>query len=64
MLNIADNLEQCGQQNIVQCCLFRTGCSCSRTVKARSALLVVPVSLIVSNVYMSNLILFVLFYNR
>ena len=27
--NIADNLEQCGQQNIVQCCFYqaRTGCS-------------------------------------
>ena len=27
--NIADNLEQCGQQNIVQCCFHqaRTGCS-------------------------------------
>ena len=27
--NITDNLEQCGQQNIVQSCLYqaRTGCS-------------------------------------
>ena len=27
--NIVDNLEQCGQQNIVQCCFrqARTGCS-------------------------------------
>ena len=27
--NIVDNLEQCGQQNIVQCCFHqaRTGCS-------------------------------------
>ena len=27
--NIVDNIEQCGQQNIVQCCFHqaRTGCS-------------------------------------
>ena len=27
--NIVDNLEQCGQQNIVQCCFHqaRTGCA-------------------------------------
>ena len=47
--------------------LFNAVCSelVVRAVElSKLAQLVVPVSLIGSNVYMSNLILFVLFYNR
>ena len=27
--NIVDNIEQCGQQNIVQCCFHQARTSCS-----------------------------------
>ena len=37
--NIVDNLEQCGQQNIVQCCFHqaRTGCSFFAVLAAAGA---------------------------
>ena len=39
--NIVDNLEQCGQQNIVQCCFHqaRTGCAFFAVYTAKNEIL-------------------------
>ena len=54
--NVVDNLEQCGQQNIVQCCFHQARTGCAFFAVYNMIMLIVPKYVTVHEYFMLTLL--------